>query len=98
MGAHKDAECEATFHCAPRYVRSVLLNCGVGVQSDGTIGGFSEACGAASAGLAALGVDVELWLGETDSTAGMRICLRRRLKQKCARRSDQTAQLARDQL
>eukprot|EP00949_MAST-11_sp_MAST-11-sp1_P003560 g3560.t1 len=53
---------------------SVLLNCGVGVQSDGTIGGnFSKACGAASAGLAALGVDVELWLGETDSTAGMRM-------------------------
>jgi len=54
-------------------VDSVMLQCSIGVQDDGTIGGALEpACGPAMEGLRALGVEVELWLGESDDVEAQR--------------------------
>ena len=59
-------------------VDSVMLQCGVGVQADGTLGGALEAaCGPAMRGLRALGVEVELWLGESDDVEAQRRLFRR---------------------
>ena len=49
-------------------VSSVMLNCGYGVQADGTLSGeVSTACAVAIRGLRKLNVGAELWLGEQDS-------------------------------
>jgi hypothetical protein len=49
-------------------VSSVMLNCGVQVQDNGTISGaVSSACVTAIKGLRSINVGAELWLGEQDS-------------------------------